>query len=257
MYIRIIILLSIYIIFINYFFADCNIIEYFNSKISNVEIYCINMKKSKDRWESIKSYGKENNILINRFEGYDGNLLNINKLQKEGYIKGNQNLEKGQIGCAYSHIKLWEKFKNINSKYFVIFEDDIYLNKNFKKELLYILQNAPKDWDIIYLGGCYVKGKITNNRFIIPTEYSYKYNLCAHGYLLNKKKLYKMIDIVKPIMVSFDVQLRNRFKNIKVYFYYKNLVNQNNNFKTTIAEKKRLDYHTRFHKNANNITIIE
>ena len=65
--------------------------------------------------------------------------------------------------------------------------------KNFKKNIKYIIKNAPKNWDIIYIGGCYIKGKLTKKKFIKPTIYNSRFNLCTHGFILNKKISIRLI----------------------------------------------------------------
>jgi len=247
----------IFIIWVVYTYSSSFIVESFNTNIQkSYLIYCINMDKSADRWQNILNYKKKNNVDIIRFTGYNGKTLNTSKYTKNGYLSIYNTLESGQIGCALSHVSLWEKCKTMDQSYFIILEDDVILPNHFIKTLECILQHAPIGWDIVYLGGCYVKGSLVNSQFIKPTAYDSGFNLCTHAYILNKQSIPKMIDIMKPIQLPIDNQLRKHFSKLNVYFYYKNIVKQNNTFNTTIAEKKRLKYHSIFHNNSNNIVIV-
>jgi glycosyl transferase family 25 len=249
-----ILILIIFIILIVKTNKSKNIERFINSQ--NYRIFCINMEKSKDRWQFIKNNCNQQFIDIQRFPAYNGKKINIPKLINNNYLKYRNSLEYGQIGCAYSHIKLWEKCLKLPYKYFIILEDDTIIPNKFKEKINCIIENSPKIWDIIYLGGCYVKGKLVNKQFIKPTSLYGKYNLCTHAYIINKKSIPKLLKKMKPIEYPIDNQLRQYYKDLDVYFYYKNIVKQNNNFKTTIAEKKRLDKHTIFHKYSDTIEII-
>ena len=58
------------------------------------------------------------------------------------------------------------------------------------------------DFDIIFLGGCNIKGKKYNEKLIIPTENYDSYNLCCHA-MLFKKELLKYI-FPFPKLMYFD-----------------------------------------------------
>ena len=229
--------------------------ETFVNEYPQYTIFCLNMNKSTNRWNYIKKY-KQPSLNINRFIAYDGQKLNIENLIKNKYLHRYNTLEYGQIGCAYSHIKLWEKCIKLPYSYYVILEDDVILPTQLNKKIECILKNAPINWDIIYLGGCYVKGTIVKKQFIKPTILTNRYNLCTHAYIIHKQALQKCINIMKPIQYPIDNQLRKYYRTLNVYFYYKNIVKQNKTFNTTIAEKHRLKKYKIFHKYANTIDIL-
>jgi len=212
------------------------------------------MDRSKDRWDTIINYSNKYNIKINRFSAYNGRNLDNNSLIKRGVLYPTNRLEKGQVGCAYSHLKLWERCIKQPEKYFVILEDDIIIPPNFSKQISYILSVLPDKWDIVYIGGCYIRGKRSKD-FIIPNVYSGKYNLCTHGYIINKKSIPKLISKIKPIRYPIDNQLRNNFINLDAFFYHKNIVKQNSEFESTIAEQHRIDRQRKWKENHTEIII--
>lgn len=203
-----------------------------------ISIFCINLDTSYDRWKNIKKYSLKNNIIISRFSAFNGKLLNEKKLIKDNILHENHHLLKGQLGCAYSHICLMKMLINSKKDYYLILEDDVILPENLNEEITYILNNSPYNWDIIYLGGCNVSGKKYNKNFLIPDKYGNRYNLCTHAFILNKKNLYKIINILTPIRYSIDVQLRKNFKNLNVYYTIKNIIKQNKNI---LSERRILD----------------
>jgi GR25 family glycosyltransferase involved in LPS biosynthesis len=60
-----------------------------------------------------------------------------------------QGLKAGEIGCFGSHYLAWKYLKNSSLKMLTVFEDDIIVHDNFKEQYNNLINNAPKNWDII------------------------------------------------------------------------------------------------------------
>lgn len=120
------------------------------------KIFCINLEKRKDRWDSFTDEMKVMSIdNIKRFEGVDGNLIyNPTKMLN------------GEFGILLTHLNLIKKCKKNNFSDVLIFEDDLLLNNNYKNLDFYMTQ-VPDDWDFIYFGGNHKYGstpkKISDN----------------------------------------------------------------------------------------------
>ena len=115
-----------------------------------------------------------------------------------------------------------------NSNYGLILEDDVILPNNLLKIIDDISTHFPNDFDIIFLGGCNIKGKKYNEKLIIPTENYDSYNLCCHAMLFKKSNINKVINILTPMNEPIDNQLRNHFnKELKIYYVNPNIINQN------------------------------
>ena len=120
----------------------------------NLQIYTINLIRSKDRYEFQKEMEKKINHEIEIFEAIDKKDLsknNIKNFLEEGIIeKKYKNCHTacffknfGSLACALSHYYLWEQVKN-NYKLIIITEDDNeYLKKTFMDDIL--KYNFPED----------------------------------------------------------------------------------------------------------------
>jgi len=91
--------------------------------------YCINLDTQKKNIENI----------YNDWSKY----LNIERVSAE---------LGGRIGCRLSHIKLFERLKELDDPYFIVMEDDVYPTKNFNENiwnniLEFITNNNT--WDMI------------------------------------------------------------------------------------------------------------
>jgi glycosyl transferase family 25 len=229
--------------------------ESFNNR-NDIKIYFINLNQNKDRLKYIKEQCNKENINIIRFPAYYGKDLNEYELINQGILSRKHNLRKGQLGCAISHYKLMENIKKNNEDIALILEDDIIIPDNFKKKLNDVLNNLPDKWDIVFLGGCNIKGKMYKDKYIIPTEYGGTYNLCMHSYLVNKKSLNKLLKCFQPFYRPIDSQLRDKYKDLNVYFLYPNLILQNKEIRSTRRDIDGLQQSKYWKENQGNINII-
>jgi len=105
------------------------------------KIYCINLEERKDRWEAC----------LSNFE-----KLNITNFERIPAIKINGDIHpkrKGQIGCALSFCKTFEKALKDGHEKVLIFEDDFEFsisNEELFKKLDKSIKELPEDWDSLF-----------------------------------------------------------------------------------------------------------
>ena len=116
-----------------------------------MQFYYLNLDKSGQRKESCEKVFQTLNVSYERISGIDGRAVNLNQLVKANNI--DKESEKPVLGCLLSHFKAIETFYNSNNNFGVICEDDICLDyqKYWKFSIEEIIDNAPRDWEIIQL----------------------------------------------------------------------------------------------------------
>ena len=127
------------------------------------KIYLITLKRSTDRHQIIHKTLQGLNYKI--FWGVDGNELDIVELQRDGLYHSNltkllrkrkgenpRDLTNAQIGCALSHVRVYQDILNNNYNKALIFEDDLIIDLNGLKSLKLSLNELPEDWELLYLG---------------------------------------------------------------------------------------------------------
>ncbi len=152
--------------------------------------YCtflINLDKDEDRYsfmsEHLQSIGLsfEKISAVNGLEYLEKNnveLYNQEKAVANLKLYGRQEMTPGELGCALSHRYCYQKFltdpKYKNTEYLLILEDDVILDKNFKKYLLKVInRNGIHHQDFNYL--------------------QFYYELVSKNYIKeNAKKYYKL-----------------------------------------------------------------
>ena len=197
--INIFIIISILVLLIGIFFlliTPIRIQESFKNKYNkksnisdNLDIYCINLDKNTDRWNRIQEAMKRNTIQIKRFSAHHGKQLNVQDLIDSGIVDTYHELDAGQLGCAYSHISVMKRIKNGDAQYGLILEDDVILPHNFTIIIDKLSNSFPDRWDIIFLGGCNIKGTLYNKQFIINFallfKFKFKFKFKINNYKYN------------------------------------------------------------------------
>ena len=156
------------------------------------QIYCINLKIRKDKYNSA----------VNTFNNI--NLNNINFFLADKHKKG------GMYGAFDSHIKVIKDAYTNNYNNILIFEDDVKIGKFYSNLLLKKSINFMKnnnEWDIFYLG-YFPYGPKFN---ITPiTNHIFKSNpVVTHAYCLNRKSIIKILNTYQSYIgkIQYDVWL--------------------------------------------------
>ncbi|WP_234571675.1 glycosyltransferase family 25 protein [Rhodohalobacter sp. 614A] len=127
------------------------------------KVYVISLKRSSDRHALIKERLDGLNYEI--FWGFDGRELeykdmhrqglyhpNLSKLLKKRKGKPAKNMSRNQIGCALSHVGVYEEIIKNNYSKTLVLEDDPIINFGAADSLEKALQEMPDTWDFLYLG---------------------------------------------------------------------------------------------------------
>ena len=89
------------------------------------------------------------------FDAVDGNKLShtyVNRFKiKEGEQCIGRPLSKGELGCVFSHLHVYEKMLAENIEKLIVLEDDAQLDDDFAA-LINGLDNTSVQWDLVYLG---------------------------------------------------------------------------------------------------------
>lgn len=197
--------------------------------------YFINLDRQKDRRENMKSQFRQQKLAVSWYSALDKNTIDedfILNLKQKGIITNETQIKPdqyGTLGCFLSHTQLWKKLYEENAgETFLIFEDDCKLQQDFKKKVNKYMQNAPTDWDMIYLGYNTIKGERISRYFYKPHEVN-RGNSQHHCYLVKRKSLPKMLNILYPLKHSKPSQdniLRENFNKFNAYFVNERLAIQ-------------------------------
>jgi GR25 family glycosyltransferase involved in LPS biosynthesis len=89
--------------------------------------------------------------MVQRVSATDGTTLDRDELLRSGYILDDLTYGAGALGCAMSHIRLWERALAENRS-MTIFEDDVVASHRFIETSHRIMNALPADWGIVQWG---------------------------------------------------------------------------------------------------------
>jgi glycosyl transferase family 25 len=212
-------------------------------------VYLINMDKDTERLDSVTKECKKFNINFERFSGV--NPLELSDEELDKYVtKTCQNIcPNGLVGCAISHMKIYEDALKNNYKNILVLEDDVYFRDELYEELDKAMSELPEDYDILYLGclgwcdkkqvynmdfyyllfyflsKCKSKcknKKIMNNKYIHVPELP----LSAHAMIISNKGCRKLLHVIRKINYHIDMTIAVKSNELNIYTTKKRLIYQ-------------------------------
>ncbi len=241
--------------------------------ISIDKVYVLNLDRSVQRLKNMQERLKamELPVAYTRFSAVDGNKLEFTNRSTGEAFDGSEIIEKklilkgdfavkcsehdiinvqlnqeahydrtaGEAGCSCSHRKIWLDLIKHNHKNALILEDDALFPEDFSSKLDRYTDNAPKDYDLLYLshgnlGNAYESPSTNKLERLLQTIYGkYLQNLLwrkafrnigsTQGYIVSKEgaaKLLKCYDknssnLYDPIDMAMSRCIEN--KSINAY----------------------------------------
>ena len=161
------------------------------------KVYCIALNPSREKIDELKTKYLELGLDAD-FEVWhavDGKNPQVDfhfdlfvgwKIRSENNF-WNREITKGEVGCALSHLTIWQdayarRFKNI-----LVLEEDFKVLRPFAPHEF----DIKEDWTMIYLGRNKVyDDKREVNEFLVQPDYSYT----SHAYILNREGIKRLLD---------------------------------------------------------------
>ena len=175
--------------------------------------FIINLPRDAKRREFIIDDMEKCNLNFSIIEAVDGSLLSSDNVEtyyneKKSIELFNIKLSLGEIGCALSHIKIYEKMVSDDISSAVIMEDDICIIDGEIDEVFKNLEKTyPADYPVVVLLN-YVKRYVSNkDDIIIDEKYavhdSYR-GVSASGYFITKAAAIILAKNIFPVYVVAD-----------------------------------------------------
>lgn len=203
-------------------------------------VFFINLDRRQDRFEKMTQELKRVGLdkISTRFSAIDGKKITELELEKQTSPICSKFCLKSLIGCAMSHIKLWNHFYyNTDYNQILILEDDVFFKK--ANPLQFLKENdhlTPKEFDIFYLdcffgynenpniltnmisimnGSGFLNEKKYVNEFVSEPHYP----LGAHAYILTRTGAKKLIDLISQIDSHIDAKIADNVNKNKLIAY--------------------------------------
>jgi glycosyl transferase family 25 len=185
------------------------------------KIYCVNLAKRHERWESAKQQFYRNNIVVERYDAVDGKL-----------IQNTSRLKPGELGCLLSHLNILRECQKNNIKNVLIIEDDVQFCDELNEKFSSYINEVP-EWDILYLGANHALcNPYESNPPIKVSDHVYKvlHAYSTHAYAVNNGCYQYLIDNISKMTHPLDVMYSKIQRNLNVYLFRPHLAWQSNGY---------------------------
>jgi GR25 family glycosyltransferase involved in LPS biosynthesis len=189
-------------------------------KIESIPAFCVTLERRKDRWKRFQDQPGIQPLGVKRFIGVDGKTLDIKKdkriatLTKRSILRNvrrsHEELDSpGGVGCALSHIAIWQWMVDNQQEVCMVMEDDAVVPDDFVTKANACIQQSvvlkdSKQWDIWLIGGLcegltripqepVESGVVRVGAFIL-----------AHCYIITLRTATKFLEDVYPIHAHID-----------------------------------------------------
>ena len=221
--------------------------------LNKFDAYYINLKRRPDKNKNTLVELNKSNLLKNkmkRFEAIDGKDIDLTNYLEPGISARLLEKRRGWIGCALSHMELWQRSISMN-KPILVFEDDNVIKEevNYDKHLETIINNFPKDFDIVYLVTDNIVNYKTYNDLFVKAKSN---NSILSAYFISPSGAHKLLDSIMPykpyLQIDWYINRLTHNKKINCYIYRKSIMYTIQDFNTTDIQGKT-NYVKKFEKN--------
>lgn len=116
-----------------------------------MDVYVLNLDRSKDRMSAFHSLNGPSKLNFLRFAAVDGKGADRGALVDGGLIAPDLGFNDGALGCALSHLAIWNLAIEKNQP-LTVCEDDAIFNHDFGAVSESVIKALPPDWGLILWG---------------------------------------------------------------------------------------------------------
>ena len=206
-----------------------------------------------DRWKRFQDQSGIDRLPLKRFLGVDGTALDISTdkrvstfTKRNIVTKSRRSHEEldtaGGVGCALSHIAVWQWLADSEHEMILVLEDDAIVPPDFVDRANQCIQQSmvlqdPKKWDMWLLGGIWDDLSAIPGETAVLRVGSY---VLFHAYVITKRMAKKLLQDIYPIEGHIDVwvSVHSFLNNLRIVGCQDLMLKQNNKVKTDIQPDK-------------------
>lgn len=192
-----------------------------------MKVFVINLKKDIKKREQITQECEKHHLEFELLEAVSGKDLSQDELLQKVSKPALEYLTLGEIGCALSHLAIYNKIISDDIPYALILEDDAILSPDLDSVLSAIISQIKPDQKRVYL--LYKTEKVYSNR-VTPLNNDYllyesRTPTYTHGYIITNKAARTLLKINSPVLVEADAWHTFYFMSfLKIYALNKDLI---------------------------------
>lgn len=225
------------------------------------KIYYINLDEDTNKKKYFETEIQKSQLskVCSKYPAISGKYLDL-RLIPDGFISDNAkqdillqkqkiygiSLTFGSLACALSHYLIYKEC-SLSNKPFLIFEDDIIIDKNFDHSLSLVLNDLlqQKYFDILYLGYNEIPGFVKNP---LTTNLAKPSGLITglYGYSISPNGAKKLLNHIFPLNKQIDSSISDNMDKFVTFCSSKKIVNVRIDFGSKTQQNKSCENHINF-----------
>ncbi|WP_338455779.1 glycosyltransferase family 25 protein [Aeromonas veronii] len=180
-----------------------------------IPVFIISLTRSADRRAMVERQMSHLGINFEFFDAVDGKSLPSDRLAKVDFNLAREtcghDLSLGEVGCAMSHINIYEVMVERNIPRCVILEDDIYVHMHFKAIVNEVINKNSSDIVFLHHGKAKhlpIYSSLPEGyrlaKYLTPSKNSQRGIISTGGYILTLAGAHKLLKIAYPIRMPAD-----------------------------------------------------
>lgn len=169
-----------------------------------MHIYCINLADARDRREQTTSECGKYGLEVEFIEAVNGKALADDTLRELVFEPAREALTRGEIGCALSHLKVYEKLVQDGFDKALILEDDVIMASD-PRPFIEATESASAERPDLFLITPFKKYLADRGIRIGGVDfYPMVTANCAHAYVITRKAAQNLLGALRPIHTAAD-----------------------------------------------------
>lgn len=180
-----------------------------------IPVFIISLTRSADRRAMVERQMSHLGIDFEFFDAVDGKSLPSDRLAKVDFNLAREtcghDLSLGEVGCAMSHINIYEVMVERNIPRCVILEDDIYVHMHFKAIVNEVINKNSSDIVFLHHGKAKhlpIYSSLPEGyrlaKYLTPSKNSQRGIISTGGYILTLAGAHKLLKMAYPIRMPAD-----------------------------------------------------
>lgn len=204
-------------------------------------VFAVALDRDHDRRRHIELALAREGIAAEIFPAVDGRDLTaaaLGELHRRGDLAAGfeSELNRGQIACALSHLRVLERILERGCHRALVLEDDALPAPGFRERLAERLRQAPAGFDLLYLFSSPHPSSVLSEIDGCPHFRRATYPLGTVGYVVSRQGAGRILELVRPIYFTIDDMLAEHVQGgrLEAYGVVPALVGESPGFKSNI-----------------------
>lgn len=169
-----------------------------------MRIYCINLASATARRERVFEECQKFGLSVEMIDAVNGKGLSEQELRSQVFDFENNYLTRGEIGCALSHLKVYEKMLANGDNHALVLEDDVLFSLDPRPFIEGAAKSDP-DQPLVFLITRYKSYLKNRERMFGDIAFYPTLNAnCAHAYVLTRAAARNMLRSLLPVRIVAD-----------------------------------------------------